>query len=60
MNNIQIGVGFSSDLFVRMSVFVKFIGFPKPGYLDITAVCHDSQSTTNQHDCCHNFLKGKI
>ena len=29
------------DLFVQLSVFVKFIGFPKTGYLDITAVCHD-------------------
>ena len=31
------------DLFVQMSVFVKFIGFPKTGYLDITAVCHDTE-----------------
>ena len=33
---------FSSDLFVQVSVFVRFIGFPKTGYLDITAVCHDT------------------
>ena len=32
----------TSDLFVQMSVFVKFIGFPKTGYLDITAVYHDT------------------
>ena len=31
----------TQDLFVQVSVFVKFIGFPKTGYLDITAVCHD-------------------
>ena len=33
---------FSSDLFVQLSVFVKFIGFPKTEYLDITAVCHET------------------
>ena len=40
--NSKVHFNNGSDLFVQMSVFVKFIGFPKTGYLDITAVYHDT------------------
>ena len=47
---------FSSDLFVQVSVFVRFIGFPKTGYLDITGVCHDIQNFTNNPILFFNTL----